>query len=636
MRLMMMLILSMLLASNGYAGAINSIYDIVEVQRDAARIVSNLGLNCGTPNNYPVFVDEFKNFISGVSQFSTELFLQLGTAKNFPNVCNVLTQNQINSYQETSETTHDRKCVLRKWPFKGCLKYNNLTYDKPQATYWWPKYLIEVTEKGNDFHETFVEGNTILRANRSLSKGLMNLFDVGGVAKLAGLLTASGQLMKASKIGMNMGDTSNLGLGQAVALSPMEAMRITSSQSKNATTYEANIWPIVSSRSLAENLTVCGPQLAAMGKNPGGYSWPFKGVPMTCPVATSSDAYSYWDSGILDYLDPEAATQVLAASNPLSCGMAQGMEYLSAQGKFEGQKAGDQSEINNSIGGLGESLKKSISNCSWPILGIAEAIAKKALSSTETRKWSQVKCTMWGPIAPRSSILNYENDYSYANTALKFKLFSHELFGVPRGDQERWSLAYPWEGGAQEGGNSNAILSKINQFKNSYNEKFQKTMKEVSNDKIDLPSSNSNRSEGLFVVGDPRFINATTNSKYWSDRTKQISKELAYVGAMNASTAGLDTLSRGASWVAAETARYQQASSGNGNAISGNRRIFTIWEKITCVNPSTRIQESFPVHLNYYSNCRDAIKYEVYKYVQLKYLRKICNVLSQEEGAPWK
>ena len=62
MRLMMMLILSMLLASNSYSSAANSIYDIVEVQKDAARIVSNLGLNCGTPNNYPVFVDEFKNF----------------------------------------------------------------------------------------------------------------------------------------------------------------------------------------------------------------------------------------------------------------------------------------------------------------------------------------------------------------------------------------------------------------------------------------------------------------------------------------------------------------------------------------------------------------------------------------------
>jgi hypothetical protein len=466
----------------------------------------------------------------------------------------------------------------------------------------------------------------------------MSLFDVGGVAKLAGILTASGQMMKSSKIGMQMGDTSNLGLGQAIALSPMEAMRITGSQSKNATTYEANIWPIVSSKSLAENLTVCGPQLASTGADPGGYSWPFKGIPMTCPVATSADAYSYWDSGILDYLDPEAATQVVAASNPLSCGMAQGMEYLSSQGKFEGQKAGDQKEVNKSLGNSSDSLKKSISNCSWPILGAAEAIAKKAMSATETRKWSQVKCTIWGNIAPRSAILNYENDYSYANTALKFKLFSHELFGVPRGDQERWSLAYPWEGGDSGISNNsgNGIISKISSFKNSYNEKFQNGIKEISNGKIDLSSSNSNRSEGLFVVGDPRFINASSSSKYWADRTKQISTELAYIGSMNAATAGMGIAGRVGTWVAAEAVRYNPASSGEGNAISGNRRIYTIWEKITCVNPATRIQESFPVHLNYYSNCRDAIRYEVYKYVQLKYLRKICNALKFEEGAPWK
>jgi hypothetical protein len=139
MRLTMMLILNILLVNNSYSSSSNSVYDILEVQKDATTIVSNLGLNCGTPNNYPIFVDEFQRFISGMYQFSSELLLQLGTAKNFPNVCSVLTQNQLNSYQETSETTHDRKCVLKKWPLKGCLKYNNLTFDKPKATYWWPK-----------------------------------------------------------------------------------------------------------------------------------------------------------------------------------------------------------------------------------------------------------------------------------------------------------------------------------------------------------------------------------------------------------------------------------------------------------------------------------------------------------------
>jgi len=30
-----------------------------------------------------------------------------------------------------------------------------------------------------------------------------------------------------------------------------------------------------------------------------------------------------------------------------------------------------------------------------------------------------------------------ENDYSYANAGPKFKTMAHELFGVPRGEQER-------------------------------------------------------------------------------------------------------------------------------------------------------------------------------------------------------
>lgn len=637
MRLITTLTLILSLANNSYAADIGSVISNQELIADAERIVSALGLNCGTPNNYPLFLNEFYKVMTGFGQFSSELALQTGTAKKFPNICNVLTQPQIDSYSETPEKTYNRKCVLiRPWPLKGCLKFNNITTTQPRATYWWPKYLIEVSEKGNDFHSSFVEGNKILAINRSIARGLTKFFDVGGVTKLVGLMTGSASLLKA--VGVNLGSTSDLKLGQALALSPSEAMRITAGSGRTLTTYEANIWPIVSSKTLASKLTVCGPQITDAGGDPGGYAWPYAGVPMTCPVATSTDAYSYWDSGILDYIDPEAAIQVAAASNPLTCGMAAGMEYLASQGKFQGEKVGDQSKYDKESSGSSQS--KSLSNCSSPVLGTTEAIVKKSMSTADMKKWSQVKCTLWGSIAPKSAITAYDNDYSYANTALKFKLFSHELFGVPRGDQERWSLAYPWEGG---GGSTNSTgdsntggaISKTTNIKGQFTKNFTDTISKITSGKIKLGFNSANRSEGLFVVGDPSFINASTSSKYWLDRTKQITTELAYIGGLNAATSSLDPASRAGAWIASEGSRYATTSSGGQNSISGNRRIYTIWEKIKCKSKTTKVENSFPP-LIVYKSCQDTIQYEVYKYIQLKLLRKICNALKQEEGAPWK
>lgn len=624
-------LLMILLCNISLCFASEDFFDILEVQKDGIEIVKNLGLNCGTPNNYPIFVEEFYKFIKGLGITTSELALQSGTAKNYPNVCAVLTQNQINSYQETPEVSHDRKCVLRPpKPIKGCMAYNNIKITQPRATYYWPKYLIEVSEKGNDFDPSFLEGNILFKLNRKISLGLGELFDVGGVAKLAAMYSAAGSVANASGIGMKF-DGNELSGIKAVALDPMEKMRVQSSSGK-VKHFEANIWPIVASRAFAENLTVCGGQIADLGGDPGGYSWPFKGVPMTCPTAMSVDAYSYWDSGILDYFDPEAMSSLASSVNPLTCGMAQATEYFNNESSLKNEKAGDQQDVNKSIGSSGGNLKLSLSNCSFPILGTSEAIAKKTLSMGSARKWNQVKCTLWGNIAPRSGLVTYESDYSYANTALKFKLFSHELFGVPRGNQERWSLAYPWEGAGAEIDKSKDETSFIDKYFGSFGE----SIKKITDGKLNMNIvENANRSTGLFSVGDPRFINASSSGKLFKERVGAFAKEGAVLGAMTATTMGLDPISKAGAWSALEYQRYKKSSMGEGNELGGNRRIFTVWEKITCVNKTKKIENSFPP-VTEYSSCRDAIKYEVYKYVQLKFTRKMCNFIGYKEGYPWK
>lgn len=626
--LLINLILIFSLSSRG-----NTLYDFAEISKDGAKIVSGLGLNCGSPNNWGVFVEEFENIASNTQAFISELGLQTGGAKDFPNICHVLTTNQINSYREDTQRTVDKKCVVRlPKPFKGCKVHNTITTDKPIASYWWPKYLIEVSEKGNDHHESFTNNNALYKLNRGLASGLSNLFDVGGVVKLASLLELSMKGLEATGIAKKPKEGGSLDSSKAIVLSPFEKMRVTSNSQKNLKTLEGSIWPIVSSKVLAEGLTVCGPDNLKLGRETGGFGWDFKGVPMTCPVALSSDAYSYWDSGIIDFLDPEFAQGLLIGSNPLTCGMAQAQNYFSNERGANSAPVGEQKEIKNQQAGLNIKDKMSLSKCSFPILGPAQAIAKKTLAMTDMKKWKQVKCTLWGNIAPRSSQLTMETDYSYANTALKFKLFSHEMFGVPRGDNERWSIAYPWEGsGSQESGGA------IGSFNKFYDSSFSENIKKVTGGKMDLPNNNSsNRSEGLFVVGDPRFINASASIKYIQNRTKEIAREASVISALATSTSGLDPISRSAAYSAFEANRYSNTAMGNSNSVGGDKRIYTIWEKVSCVGSTTRVKTTFPVSVTAYSSCRDAIKYEARKYFQIKYLRKLCDFLGHSTGKPWK
>ncbi len=600
----------------------NEIIGANELANDARKIIRNLGLNCGQPQNYSQFVSEVKSLVGGIGKVATEFSLQVGMKKDFPSVCHVLTQNQLNSYSEGTHSSNSSPCIMRK--FGKCLKRKNIKKQRPMPSYWWPKYFIEVTEKGNDPHQAFAGGNNLLfTLNRSLAENLSSLIDGNGAVTLTSYVMSGSSLL--STIGVKTGEVNTSELMKATALTPLEKMRFRGSHAKTQTTYDVNIWPVANSKTLASHLTVCGPDLVRQGKHPGGYSWSMEGIPMTCPVAMSNDAFAYWDTGMLDYIDPEIVSGMVLASNPLSCGIAQASKAFSEMGSQNGNKIGDQKAISGQLSSVGGNDQKSLQNCSWPILGTAEAIAKKSLSLANLKKWKDLKCTLWGSIAPRISASTYSSDYSFANTALKFKLLSHEMFGVPRGEQERWSLAYPWEG---KGSSASSALGGLSKLKDSLgsgsNEVLKQNGIEVKGD-----TSSSSRSESLLITGSPLLVNSSITSKYVQDRIAQHGKEFAYIGAMTATGA--------APFLAAELTRMKSAQLGKGNALSGDRRIYTIWEKVSCVAQSTKVTEQVkPLpSVTFYDSCTSAVRFEVYKYVQLKLLRRICNSFGETEGKPW-
>ena len=89
----------------------------------------------------------------------------------------------IASYSEGKDVKHEKKCSL-KGPFGSCLAHKKIKKERPKPTYYWPKYFMEVTQKGHDPHPSFVKKNTLYTANRKLAAGLAKKVDVDGAIKL--------------------------------------------------------------------------------------------------------------------------------------------------------------------------------------------------------------------------------------------------------------------------------------------------------------------------------------------------------------------------------------------------------------------------------------------------------------------
>lgn len=466
---------------------------------------------------------EIARMQAGIVEVIAESLLTLALKKDYPNACHVLPKDILEKIEVTQNSK--KRCLWKtRW---GCALEEKQEW--PVYSYYWPKYFIEVTQKGNDSLPAFSSNNLLYSASRKFAFSLDNLVNPLGPYKLVAKVVGAAVAIKgatSSLIGQGMdfhvdGNEIEQGAKTAV-LTPFEKLRIRANTDPDMPSFEVNIWPVGLSNTIAKNLTVC---------EQGGFQWSVPAVPMTCPVAMSRDAWGYWDSGMLDYLNPNAIRGITAASNPIACvtdnlagNHFDKIEPKDHTGTTEGaedklKKDGMFSNLPNSYRGLGM--------CSFPILGDAEAIASQTIGLKNSFKgpW----CTLWGPIVPRMSTPVQITDYSYPNAALKFKLLAHDLFGIPRGAEERWTLAFPWE--EKLASSALGFLDQLTQFLDGGG--FDSADKDVGS------GSYAGRSKRLMPPGDPLLIDAF-NANDLAINAKNLAREVLYLAGLNTAASEVD------------------------------------------------------------------------------------------------
>ena len=480
------------------------------------------------PSDLNFAAKEIARMQAGIAKVITESLLTLALKKDYPNACHVLPQNILERIEVSERST--KRCLWRTR--FGCALEEQQQF--PVYSYYWPKYFLEVSQKGNDSLPAFSSGNALYAANRKFAHSLDSFVNTLGPYKLAAkVIGGAGAIKRATSSVVGQGfdfhvDANEIQQGAKTAiLTPFEKLRIRASSEPDMPSFEVNVWPVGLSHTIAEHLTVC---------EKGGFQWSVPGVPMTCPIAMSQDAWGYWDSGMLDYLNPNAIRGITTASNPIAC-IADNLASVQFDkidpkdfsGTTEGSeekltKAGMVSNLPNSYRGLGM--------CSFPILGDAEAIASQTIGLKDSFKgpW----CTIWGPNVPRMSTPVQLTDYSFPNAALKFKLLAHDLFGIPRGDKERWTLAFPWEAVASE--SVFDFLSPLSDLLEDLG------IKKIAPDFLsftDKAGSSVGRSTILMPPGDPRLIDAF-NPKDLAIDAKNLVKEIVYLAGLNKSASEAD------------------------------------------------------------------------------------------------
>jgi hypothetical protein len=163
--------------------------------------------------------------------------------------------------------------------------------------------------------------------------------------------------------------------------------------------------------------------------------------------------------------------------------------------------------------------------------------------------------------------------------------------------------------------------------------------------------------EALLKPGDPLLVDMSYTGRYWKDLVANRTAEFGYIAGLGVASvaarqAAIDQYRRvgkasgremavgaaaaAAPWVTAEALRAKEGEMRGNNLVTGDRRIYTVWEKVQCTRPNTRLMISTgPVTVKKYESCESAIRFEVYKFVQTELLRKIGDWMEERVGRPW-
>lgn len=505
---------------------INDILTDPKVHSDIMDQIKDLGLNCAaSPDNWMIAQEELGKILQGLFKVGADQVLQLALKKDYPTLCHVMSKNQIKSgYTQKDDQYIGSKCLNKI--FGKCV-HSMKMYGK-KIEYYWPKYFVESTRKGYDPHPAFAKDNLLYRANRKVSWHLHQMFTGEGSHRITSTVMGANLLRLLDKNYKSSGFNAE-NFYKSTILSPFEKMRVRANSSPKMDTYDANIWPVGMSFTYGRNLSLCSPYT----EKTGGVKWPFEGVPQTCPISMSADVYPYWDTGVLDLSNPATIPKLATGLNPLTCAASKAAEELASQGGLDTDGYGDKTNILNETGNLSKKMKQALNFCSFPVFGAFDEVLTMASSAANPASWKGPFCTFWGPLAPRKSSGRAKNIFSYANAALKYKLLSHELHGVERGDSERWSLASPWEGqGADMTDDEfSKFLEKWTKKLGQDNEILKKLKDMIGMNGVEFQK---NRSEGFFIPGDPTFVNASSSKLDLTYKALSYLKSLAYVAFLTA------------------------------------------------------------------------------------------------------
>lgn len=361
---------------------------------------------------------------------------------------------------------------------------------------------------------------------------------------------------------------------------PIQKQRMGTGNGFKSPSFDSAIWPISLSYTIAKNFTVCGPEREEIGLRAGGLKPILPEVSLTCPTASSLDIYKIWDNGVTDILDPVQLAKGMSVSNPATCLANYGAmsTYESAKEIAQELYVGMQEKVKKYSSST--SYKNALLGCSFPMLSPVETITSRVDAFKKISPLKTSDCTPWGNTIPRVSSQVFLTSYSYALAALRFRLLSSEYFGIPIGVSERWTPAYPWGMGSHK----------------------------------------------LYGVGNPLLIdtdlkNPQTLKHLALTKTKGLSKLTAYNTVDNLSL------------VSETTSRYS-----NSDIVSNSdSRVYSVWEKISCNRPSTKITYSAgPLKgTSIYEDCRTAVRHSVYKAFQTQVLRPLCDSAGQFLGSPF-
>ena len=480
---------------------INGIEDFLDFTKDAM-------FNCSiTPQDLKIEMGLFFADLMAVS--SQELLKDVISSTKFPTACHVLYDDVLNdiTIEKKMDESGNTKVL-------GVEVTKNEKF-KLEISYYWPKYFIEASEKSNDPFEAFSHKNSMYLANRKLVEQLASQYDTGGFEKVL-------EKLKKNPI------------GSLAALVPLGSSGIRASQDPDHPNFEVNIWPVGLSHALGK-VSLCGSvpteklksresigyNFDSLSKLSGVTSAALAGVPQLCPISSSQDLAPYWYTGVLDHMDLTKKAASSAVVDPTKCLTASAADMLAdlipGKSAFFDQNAGnDFKTYLAKVKDLANIKLSGLLGCSFPLTGSIEALASNYLAFTH--RFQGPYCSLWGPVYPRMSAHYFNNDYSFALAALKYKLLAEDIHGLPRVNKERWSLAYPWDDGESVVDNG---LKKLAEVSGKMGEHLGK-----------IGNMSSSRSKTLYMPGDIRLIDLVLNPTHLAKRSTQLGKELAYLGAL--------------------------------------------------------------------------------------------------------